>query len=98
MTDKWKSPHFYAHTDRDGRIYNRRVCLVNHGDRIPGHPCIGPNRVADCDGFINIGDLVAYINNSGLQPQTIAFDDIWHQLYAEGEKGWIIANDLTCPP
>ena len=93
MTNPRKTRQFYTYTDRDGRIYTRRVCLVNHGDRIPGHPCLGPNRIAECDGFVNIRELVEHINGSGLQPQTIAFDEIWHQLHAEGEKEWIIAND-----
>lgn len=84
---------FYAHIDKEGRIYNCRVCLLQQDATIPGRPCLGPNRVADFDGFFNIRELIGYIETQKLEPQSVAFDDLWHPSHGAGEKDWIVEND-----
>jgi hypothetical protein len=77
---------FYAAIDEHKRIYNRRLCFIPEGVSVPGHPCVGQNRVLDFDGFFMTSEIFAYIEETGLQPQTVAFSDIWHQIHYPGEK------------
>ena len=68
------------------RMYNRRLCFIPEGVEVPGHPCVGDNRVLDFDGFFRVPDIFAYLEETGLEPQTVAFEDIWYQLHYEGER------------
>ena len=77
---------FYAAIDEHKRMYNRRLCFMPEGAEVPGHPCVGPNRVLDFDGFFRTSEIFAYIEETEPQPQTVAFSDIWHQLHYPGEK------------
>ena len=77
---------YYAAVDEKKRMYNRRLCFIPDGGQVPGHPCVGPNRVVNFDGFFRTSEIFDYIEESGLQPQTVDFSDIWHQIHYEGEK------------
>lgn len=77
---------FYAAIDEKKRMYNNRVCFIPDGVEVPGHPCVGPNRVLDFDGFFRVSEIFAYIEEAALQPQTVAFSDIWHQLHYPEER------------
>ena len=77
---------FYAAIDEYKRMYNQRVCFIPDGVEVPGHPCVGPNRVLDFDGFFRVSDIIAHIEKSGLEPQVVAFSEIWHQLHYPEER------------
>jgi len=77
---------FYAAIDEKHRMYNRRVCFVPDGSEVPGHPCVGLNRVLDFDGFFKVSEIFTYVEETGLQPITVDFNDIWYQLHYAGEK------------
>ena len=93
MQDEHKKPGYYSRVDQEGRIYTRQVCFMRSGANVPGHPCLGKNRVAEFDGFFSIRDIVARIAETNLEPQSVAFDQIWNQSHGEGEREWIVQND-----
>ena len=93
MQDAYKNPGYYSRVDQDGRIYSRQVCFMRSGVHVPGHPCLGPNRVAEFDGFFSIRDIVAHLSTVRPEPQEVPFDQIWSQSHGEGERDWIINND-----
>lgn len=93
MQDKHKKPGYYSRVDQEGRIYSRQVCFMRPGANVPGHPCLGANRVTDFDGFFSIREIVEHIGEAGLKPQVVAFDEIWNQSHGEGERDWIVDND-----
>lgn len=77
---------FYAAIDEKQRIFNRRVCFIPDGAEVPGHPCVGANRVLDFDGFFKVSEIFDYIAENGLQAETVVFKDIWYQIHYAGEK------------
>ncbi len=77
---------FYAAIDEQKRMFNRRLCFLPDGVGVPGHACIGPNRVVGFDGFFRTSEIIAHIQKAAPQPQTIAFADIWHQLHYAEER------------
>lgn len=77
---------YYAAIDEEKRMYHQRVCFVPDGVTVPGHNCIGPNRVVGFDGFFRISEIIAHVTEAGLQPQTVAFSEIWHQVHYPGER------------
>lgn len=77
---------YYAAVDEHNRMYNRRVCFLPEGVEVPGHPCVGTNRVLAFDGFFRTTDIFTYIREKALTPETIPFRNIWHQIHYEDEK------------
>ncbi|NIM71073.1 MAG: hypothetical protein GTN86_11040 [Xanthomonadales bacterium] len=76
----------YVFRDQFGNFYLRRVCLIPPGRKVPGHPCIGPNRVLDIDGFFLVNQIVDFINSTQMKAETIPFDDIWFQKHEDEER------------
>ena len=78
MVPKPKEPSFHTAMDQFGRLFHRRLCLVPEGVDLPGHACVGANRVTGFDGFFNIKKIREFIDSCSLQPDTVALADIWH--------------------
>ncbi len=84
---------YYAAIDKCHRIYHRRLCLIPEGEVIPGHPCIAENRIVEFDGFLDVSDMINFFKKNPPEPETVAFDDIWHQTYRENDKEFVQETD-----
>ena len=78
-------PKYYAEHQRGGISFYNRVCVIPSRSSMPGHPCIDDNRIFDFDGFFRIRDIITFINETGLQAQTIPFEDIWYAIRFPGQ-------------
>lgn len=83
----------YAFADRQRRVYHRRVALLPRGAPVPGHPCIGPERVLEFDGFFRIADLLDLVRRLDLSESVVRFDDIWHRVAHPDERSITMASD-----
>lgn len=86
MLFKQGNPGSYAAIDEFNRFFLNRVCLIPEDGKVPGHTCLGLNRIKDYDGFFMTHDIISYAKKNALNPQTIPFADIWYQIHYEGEK------------
>lgn len=87
-------PGFHTAFDSRKNTYYQRVCVIAPDGRVPGHQCLGKNRVREFDGFFKQLDIVKYINETGMEAQSVSFGDIWYQEHGKGEREDIIRNDL----
>jgi hypothetical protein len=72
----YNDPGHYGYSV-NGNLFNKRICYLKPGSAPPGHPCIGENRIFEFDGFFHVSDMNAYVAETKMKPQTIAFEDIW---------------------
>lgn len=79
--------------DHEDRVWLQRVCMMPPNTTLPGHPCVGKNRVLEFDGFFDLQSLIEWINETGLKPQTIKFEDIWRQSHFDGESEFALKTD-----
>ena len=86
MLFKQGNPGSYAAIDEFNRFFLNRLCLIPEDGKVPGHTCLGLNRIKDYDGFFMTHDIISYAKTNALNPQTIPFADIWYQIHYEGEK------------
>ncbi len=86
-------PGFHMEMDSTSNTYFRRVCVIPKGGRVRGHQCLGENRVREFDGFFKQGDIIEHIEVTEMEPETVPFSDIWHQIHRPGERENIIQID-----
>ena len=92
MTDPRKLENYIAR-DPDGRIWQHRVCIIPPGQGLPGHPCVGPNRVVEFDGFFDIQGLIKWTREAAPRARRVPFGDIWLQSHHEDEARVAIETD-----
>ncbi|MFT5371806.1 MAG: hypothetical protein ACI9R7_001345 [Lysobacterales bacterium] len=87
------NPGYHMEVDGTKNTYFLRVCIIPKGGRIRGHQCLGENRVQDFDGFFKQNDIIRHIDETRMEPLTVSFDEIWHQIHRINEKEKIIQSD-----
>ena len=89
MTRSYDDPAFYRHKTDNGHLFNNRVCHVPAGSVLPGHPCINENRIFDFDGFFHVVDMIEHAKKMKMEPQTVAFEEIWYAIRRPGQEQYI---------
>ncbi|MEE8077455.1 MAG: hypothetical protein V3T18_00545, partial [Pseudomonadales bacterium] len=89
MTRSYDDPAFYRHKTDKGHLFNNRVCHVPAGSVLPGHPCINENRIFDFDGFFHVVDMIEHAQKMNMEPQTVAFEEIWYAIRRPGQEQYI---------
>jgi hypothetical protein len=93
MTAGSITPDQFIFQDSRKRLYQDRLCLIPNGGNVPGHPCIGPNRILNFDGFLSVVELIEQIKVTGQKPETVTFSEIWQQSHFENEREVLIESE-----
>jgi len=86
MKRSYDDPAFYRYETEKGHLYHNRVCCIRPGSVFPGHPCIEENRIFDFDGFFHVADMNDYAVEMKMEPQTVAFEEIWYAIRHPGQE------------